>query len=152
MHNRSPVEGILDKKRRQGKLRDLLRTEKFGNQDELLTALTRAGVETTQASISRDLHELGVVKVNGEYRLPRLEVGQSQYVEQLSVEPIGDHLIVLFVGRGHAPSAATHIDAARIPGVAGTVAGDDTVMIAVRDAEHQRAAVKRVVALFAMPG
>ncbi len=142
----------MDKKRRQSKLRDLLRNEGFINQDDLLAALAANGIETTQASVSRDLNELGVVKVNGAYRLPRLEVGQSQYVEQLNVEPVGDHLIVLFVGRGHAPSAATHIDAARIPGVAGTVAGDDTVMIAVRDADYQRAAVKRVMALFAMPG
>ena len=141
----------MDKKRRQGKLRDVLRLEAFTNQEELLAALAAHGIETTQASISRDLTELGVVKVNGAYRLPRLEVGQSQLVEQLTVEPIGDHLIVVFVGRGHAPSAATHIDGARIPGVAGTVAGDDTVMIAVRDAAHQRSAVRRVIALFSMP-
>jgi transcriptional regulator of arginine metabolism len=129
------------KKIRQMKLRDLLRGGDYGNQEELLAALAANGIATTQASVSRDLNELGIIKVNGAYRLPRLEIGQSQYVEQLTVEPIGDHLIVVFVGRGHAPSAATHIDAARIPGVAGTVAGDDTVMIAVRDAEHQKLAV-----------
>ncbi len=139
------------KQQRQIKLRELLKKTPRVSQADILDAMVRAGFDTTQASVSRDLSELGAVKVQGAYRLPDLDSSQLQLVSELKVEAVGDHMVVIFVGRGHAPSAATVIDAAKIPGVVGTVAGDDTVFIAVRDAAQQRAAVRRIIALFKKP-
>ncbi|MCX6110694.1 MAG: arginine repressor [Proteobacteria bacterium] len=138
----------MDKQLRQQKISDILRKETIRNQSELVQALTALGFESTQASTSRDLAELGVVKVDGAYRAPQLEPGQSMIVDRLSADRAGDHLIVLRTGPGHAQMAALHLDRARLSGVIGTVAGDDTIFIAVRNRAEQAKVMRRIIAIF----
>jgi transcriptional regulator of arginine metabolism len=138
----------VEKKERQELVADLLRREQLSNQTELVKRLKKAGVRTTQASISRDLTEMGVVKVDGVYQLPQISPGQSMLLDRLRAERAGDNMVVLRTGPGHAQMAALYIDRAKIPEVIGTIAGDDTIFVAVADAESQARAVRKIFGLF----
>lgn len=137
-------EGYKDKRTRQGILAEVLREHPTGNQTELLKKMKKQGFKTTQASVSRDLSELGAVKVDGVYRLPTIEPGQSAIVDRLHAECAGENLIVLKTGPGHAPVAGVHIDKAKIPEIIGTIAGDDTIFIAVAGRAEQLRVIKKV--------
>jgi len=138
----------VEKQERQARIADLLRNADLGNQSELVRRLRKAGIRTTQASISRDLTEMGVVKVDGVYQLPQLEPGQSMLLDRLRAERAGDHMLVLRTSPGHAQMAAVYIDRAKISEVIGTIAGDDTIFVAVADADAQSRAVRKIFGLF----
>ena len=138
----------MDKKSRQNRIAAVIRAKRIVNQTELVTELKKKGVASTQASVSRDLNELGVVKVEGAYRLPQVEPGQSNLVDRLTVDRAGDNLIIVRTGPGHAQMAAHHIDKAKTGGIIGTVAGDDTIFIAVRGGDEQQRVVRKVFTLF----
>jgi transcriptional regulator of arginine metabolism len=138
----------MDKGKRQQKISELIRSKQIGNQADLVAELEKRGIECTQASVSRDLADLGVVKVQGIYRAPQIDQGQSAIVDRLTAEKCGDNLVVIRTGPGHAMTAALYIDKARIGGIVGTIAGDDTIFIAVRGATDQNSVIKRIYALF----
>ncbi|MEW6252671.1 MAG: arginine repressor [Planctomycetota bacterium] len=141
---------MLHKRLRHAALLRLVRERPDMNQAGLARLLTRSGFHATQASISRDVRELGLIKVNGRY-LPvaRLRprrgpvAGLTEAGLITSVEPVGANLVVVRTRTGGANAVAVELDARRLPEVAGTVAGDDTIFIAVRS----RAAQGRLVAL-----
>jgi transcriptional regulator of arginine metabolism len=132
---------------RQNKILSLIRTRKIATQDELTDFLERAGLTATQSSISRDLDELGVVKYDGYYTLPRSRNGASAR-GLLSLDMAGDVLIVAKCEPGLASSVAVDIDGARVPEIVGTLAGEDTVFIAVGDRKAQHNAIKKIWGLF----
>jgi len=108
-------------------------------QAELVHLLNDKGVECTQASVSRDIRELGLVKRKGRYVPPDLPAVVSD-VRELGIKVggflcsmtiVGDHLVVIRTLPGTADSIALYIDHASWPGVVGTIAGDDTIFIAV---------------------
>ncbi len=136
------------KHERQAKVAELIRKRRIGNQAQLVHELQKSGIDATQASVSRDLNELGVVKVSGVYRLPTLEAGQSALVDRMSVDRAGDNLVIVKTGPGHAQLAAVHIDKARISGIIGTVAGDDTLFIAVAGRDEQTQVMRKIITLF----
>ncbi|MBM4252068.1 MAG: ArgR family transcriptional regulator [Deltaproteobacteria bacterium] len=138
----------MDKATRQRKITEIIRRSPVRNQSELVALLTKAGIESTQASVSRDLSDMGVVKVDGVYRAPQLEPGQSQLVDHLAAEKIGDHLIVVRTGPGHAQAVALHLDRAKLTGVAGTIAGDDTIFIALRSRDDQSKVMRKIFSIF----
>ncbi len=138
----------MNKRARQTKLANLLREAPTGNQAELQRRLRKVGIATTQASISRDLAELSAVKVDGVYRLPTLDKGESSVVDRLDAERAGDNLIVLKTGPGHAAVAGVHIDRAKISEIIGTIAGDDTIFIAVANRDNQTRVIKKIFTLF----
>lgn len=138
----------MNKKSRQIKLATLLKEYPTGNQSELQKRLHKIGIKTTQASISRDLTELSAVKVDGVYRLPTLDKGESTVVDRLDAERAGDNLIVLKTGPGHAAVAGVHIDRAKISEIIGTIAGDDTIFIAVASRDDQTRVIKKIFTLF----
>lgn len=140
----------MNKRSRQTKIAQLLRSSQIENQEQLLGRLARLGIEATQASVSRDLKELGVVKVDGVYQLPQIAPGQSQLLDKLTAEYAGDHLVVFRTSPGHASMLAAHIDRHRVSGLIGTIAGDDTIFAAVRSAKDQASVVKQVMNLVAM--
>ena len=120
----------------------LVTTEAIESQAQLRRLLTDAGHEVTQATISRDLEFVGAVKVRDDdtsrYRIQdpdevrrarsRLGVAVNEFVESvLATGPI----VVLRVPPGAAHLVAGRIDAANMSGVLGTVAGDDTILVAV---------------------
>lgn len=140
------------KQLRQRSIRDLVDQRLIRTQQELAAALRERGFRTTQATISRDVAELGLVKVTRggtpAYALPpRLVEAETSGEDRLRrllrdlPAEIGESGLILVVrtlpGSAHAIAAA--LDRARWPEVAGSIAGDDTVFIAVTD----RAALKR---------
>ncbi len=131
--------------RRHKALADLLRAEAIGSQEEVTARLKGAGFEVTQATVSRDLVQLGAVKVKKggavAYALPdqigasdwaaaRLQRILAEWVQ--SVEAAGN-LLVLKTPPGSAHLVGLALDQAQLEEVAGTISGDDTLFIALRD-------------------
>ena len=138
----------MDKEKRQQKILGLIQTRNVARQQELAALLKRAGVAATQSSISRDLVELGVVKRNGHYTIPHAGDGKAAARGLLAVEPAGENLLVAKCEPGLASAVALEIDRAHIEEIVGTLAGEDTVFIAVPHAKARRAATKRIWELF----
>ncbi len=117
------------KQRRQRAILDLVRRGAAHTQTELAAELGRRGLGATQATVSRDIHELGLVRTNGGYRT-NAEGVFAQHVR--SVEVVG-FLAVIKTPPGTANLVARALDEAAVPGVAGTVAGDDTLLAVLSD-------------------
>lgn len=136
----------MNKDSRQKKILTLIQAKPIGTQQELRALLERTGVPATQSSLSRDLEELGVVKHHGHYTVPRFEAKAARGL--LSLDRAGDNLIVARTEPGLASAAAVAIDGAAVPEIVGTLAGEDTIFIAVEDVKSQRVAMKRIWELF----
>jgi len=141
------------KQLRQRAIRDLVDQRPVRTQQELAAALRERGFRTTQATISRDVAELGLVKASREgahvYALPprlvEAEISGEDRLRRLlhdlpaEIREAGLLLVVKTLPGSAHPIAAA-LDRARWPEVAGSIAGDDTVFVAVTD----RAALQRV--------
>ena len=136
----------MNKRERQQKILGLIQAKPIGTQEDLRLLLERAGVPATQSSVSRDLEELGVVKQHGHYTLPRTNGGSARGL--LSLDQAGDSLVIARTLPGLASAVAVDIDAAALSEVVGTIAGEDTIFIAVRDAKAQRPTIKQIWELF----
>ena len=130
------------KQQRQRLIADWLRQQRIGSQEELVARLDLAGVPATQATVSRDLDELGAVRVRREgamhYRLPEESNAAGGSLDRLLAEWVTDivpagNLIVLKTPPGSANLVANALDCAGIEEVAGTIAGDDTIFVALTD-------------------
>ena len=132
------------KQQRQRLIADWLRGGRIGSQEELVARLALAGISATQTTVSRDLDELGAVKQRHEgsirYALPdridwrqageRLDRILGEWV--VSIETAGG-LIVMRTPPGSANLVASALDFAALPEIAGTIAGDDTIFVALSD-------------------
>lgn len=142
-------------------IRRIIGEEAIATQDDLVRALRRRGVAVTQATVSRDIRRLGLVKLPGRrgarYALPagsapRLDPARIQAVmEEFSREVIValDLVLVKTVPGGAAPVAQA-IDDAGWPDVAGTLAGEDTIIVVPRDRRSAGPVARRLRAL--LPG
>jgi transcriptional regulator of arginine metabolism len=141
------------KQLRQRAIRDLVDQRPIRTQQELAAALRERGFRTTQATISRDVAELGLVKAGREgihaYALPPRLVeaetsGEDRLRKLLADLPVelreAGLLVVVKTLPGSAHAIAAALDRARWPEVAGSIAGDDTVFVACLD----RASLQRV--------
>jgi transcriptional regulator of arginine metabolism len=137
----------MNKETRQQKILNLIRAKRIGTQEELRELLLRTGVGATQSSVSRDLLELGIVKHQGAYTLPKGSNGVATR-GLLSLDMAGDALVVAKCLPGLASAVAVEIDRAALSEIVGTLAGEDTVFIAVSDRKSQRAAIKKVWEIF----
>jgi len=111
-------------------LETLLREGSFGTQQQLADALQAAGHQVTQSSISRELKALGVVKVGKRYVLPTPGLPEALELLGVSVTEAGP-LVILRTLPARAPLLAQAVDYAGLAGVLGTIAGDDTVFVAL---------------------
>ena len=136
----------MQKSVRQQKILSLIQGKPIGTQAELKAHLERAGVPATQSSVSRDLEELGVVKHRGRYTVPRSN--RAAVHGLLGLDIAGDVLVVAHTEMGLASAVAVQIDAAAIEEIVGTLAGEDTIFIAVSDRKAQRTAMKKIWELF----
>ena len=132
---------------RHEKIYQIINARRVATQQELADELARLGIASTQSSISRDIDELGLIKVNGHYAAPRPALATEGPV--IDIDTAGDNLIVVKTEVGQAQPAALAIDRAKIDEIVGTVAGDDTILVAVKSATAQRAAMKSIIKLFA---
>lgn len=135
------------KEQRQQAILELISKKQIATQEDLTELLTKAKFSVTQSSISRDLDELGIVKVNGFYAPPKLN-GDDQAFGLNNLEMAGETLIVAKCESGLASAIAVLIDRAKIAEIVGTIAGDDTVFIAVKDKKSQKTASRKVREVF----
>ena len=124
----------------------LIQAKPIGTQEDLRSLLEQTGVTATQSSVSRDLEELGIVKQHGHYTLPRANGASARGL--LSLDQAGESLVVARTLPGLASAVAVEIDAAALSEIVGTIAGEDTIFIAVRDAKAQRPTIKQIWELF----
>jgi transcriptional regulator of arginine metabolism len=136
----------MNKRERQQTILGLIQAKAIGTQEDLRALLEQAGVSATQSSVSRDLEELGIVKQHGHYTLPRANGATARGL--LSLDQAGETLVVARTLPGLASAVAVEIDAAALTEVVGTIAGEDTIFIAVRDAKGQRPTIKQIWELF----
>lgn len=134
-----------DKSERQAAILAIVRGAAVGRQDEIVARLRARGFDVTQASVSRDLRELGLVKAAGRYvRLADLPPARGPLPPPGVVgvlrgaEPVGPHLVVVRTSPGHASTVAIELDQQGLTGVVGTIAGDDTIFVAVRGPAGRR--------------
>ncbi|MDR7433712.1 MAG: arginine repressor [Armatimonadota bacterium] len=145
-------------RKRERLILEILRRQPVGTQAELVRQLRRMGMKVTQATVSRDLRRLGVVKVRtdqGGYRylppeepLPPPREAQDRLVrsfqEFVTEVDFGVDLVLVKTLTGRANAVAAAIDEVRWPDVAGTVAGDDTIIVVPRTKAAQRKVLERL--------
>jgi transcriptional regulator of arginine metabolism len=141
---------MLAKARRRQHILDILATQSVPSQDRLQTLLGQRGVAVTQATLSRDLRDLNVLKGPGGYVLangaaetpddhPLAETALKSYM--LACHPAAS-LVVLKTRPGYANALALELDRAGITGAAGTLAGDDTVFVAASSPARAKSLVR----------
>ncbi len=129
---------------RQRAILDLIRTKDIGTQNQLLEALTAAGYRSTQATVSRDIKELNLVKEfspNGVYRYVASTGERAKHIDKLrsifreSVVSLqcAQNIVVMKTLPGLASAACSALDHMEIPSLVGTIAGDDTAFLAMQD-------------------
>ncbi len=134
------------KEKRQQTIRNLIQVKSIGTQEELAELLSKAEFSVTQSSVSRDLDELGIVKANGFYAIPQKD--KTENIGLQTLEIAGENLIVAKCESGLASAVCVKIDRAKIAEIVGTIAGDDTIFIAVRNHKEQKAVLKKVWEIF----
>jgi transcriptional regulator of arginine metabolism len=140
----SDAPGRLTKNQRQHRITKLLESRPVTNQAQLVALLSDQGIEATQTTVSRDLDDLGAVKVRlpgGEtaYALPELptqQIAPEDHLRRVLGEWVVEvahsgNLVVLRTPPGSAHVVGSALDRSGLGGVVGTVAGDDTVLVVV---------------------
>jgi transcriptional regulator of arginine metabolism len=143
------------KTRRQAIILELIDREGLHSQELLRRRLRQRGFEATQATISRDIADLGLVKragdgayqragadaTNPETALSALERAAAEFVR--NIERV-QQLVVIRTGRGQAQALAEALDGARLPEAVGTIAGDDTILGIARGGRAAAALVRQL--------
>lgn len=144
---------------RQSVIRDLVEREAITSQEQLRMRLLDLGIDVTQATLSRDIRELGLVKrtADGAYRsvnaLANGDVGGAEAglaratAEYLRNQEVVGHLIVLRTDPGQAQTLAVAIDRAHVSEIVGTIAGDDTILVICRQPAGAQAVAERLMEL-----
>jgi transcriptional regulator of arginine metabolism len=139
-----------DRRARHLKILELISTRAVRTQEELAEALTALGWNVTQSSVSRDIAALRLIKVDGAYRKPPPRASPTDPDELrvadgvLTIDAAGDALVVLHTSPGEANHVAVALDRLAWPEVIGTIAGDDTIFLAVKDSAAQRRVLRGV--------
>jgi transcriptional regulator of arginine metabolism len=143
------------KARRQAVIVELVTNEQVHSQEQLRTRLKARGYDVTQATLSRDIRDLGLVKrsSDGAYQMegaaPTVPASagialQRALAEYASGVDCVQQLIVVRTGAGMAQPLALAIDRAKLDEVVGTLAGDDTILVISRDARHAKALARQL--------
>jgi transcriptional regulator of arginine metabolism len=150
------MQNTMRKSERQQLILDLIRAARIGTQAELRNALGARGVDCDQGTISRDIRELGLVKIadaGGHYQYARRDdVSQSARSVRLGdlkrlIRAVdwSANLLVIRTDPGHAPAAGEALDHLGLSEIIGTVAGDDTLLAVVREGATARVAVEKIL-------
>ena len=140
---------------RHAVIKEIIESQEIETQEELSDALRQAGFKVTQATISRDIKELGLIKAldeNKKYRYVFVENSDLKISTKLitlfreSVVSIAsaENLIVIKTLSGSANAAAMAIDKLNLPEMLGCVAGDDTLLMVISDKAHVKKIVERI--------
>ncbi|MGD2031582.1 MAG: arginine repressor [Gammaproteobacteria bacterium] len=148
-----PTDPSLQTARRAEILR-ILKQESITRQEDLVKALASRGMDATQASISRDLKELGVAKVGDRYIAPQNVRSQGNVKFELlagfvtGVAPAGANLTVIKTSTGAAQSVAVALDESAWSEIVGTISGDDTIFVATAGVRQQQSLMVRLAQVF----
>lgn len=142
------IQNMKTKNNRLEALRLIISTQQLGNQEEVMTALNREGFKITQATLSRDLKQLKVAKastLSGKYIYvlpnetmykrvsPATSVHEMMELAGFMSINFAGNMGVIKTRPGYASALAWNIDRGNIPQILGTIAGDDTIFIAIRE-------------------
>ena len=142
------------KTKRHAMILKLIASENIDTQEELARLLSAQGFTVTQATVSRDIKELRLIKVltgDGHYKYATVEKAETDLQERfirlfsncvVSITSSGN-LIVLKTMAGSAAVAAEAIDSLKWPEIAGSIAGDNTIFVAVREGKNVTELIKR---------
>jgi transcriptional regulator of arginine metabolism len=130
---------------RQDAIRHIVRSQVVRTQRDLVVALHDDGFTCTQATVSRDIADMGVVKLpEGVYVLSE-DVHLQRMVSELVDEVVrAENLVLVKASAGAAPGVAAALDAADLDGVLGSIAGDDTILMITADGRAGEALVERL--------
>jgi transcriptional regulator of arginine metabolism len=141
------------KRQRQAAILDLVDGKAIHSQEQLRRRLRVLGFDVTQATLSRDIRDLGLVKraADSAYQRPQGQVVAPPSAEAALQRAVAEYasgvdrvqqLVVVRTGPGQANALAQVIDRAQLPDVVGTLAGDDTILVISRDGKRARALEK----------
>jgi transcriptional regulator of arginine metabolism len=146
----------MDNLYRRNQILELLHSQSVATQEELRRKLARRGIHVTQATVSRDIEELGLVKTRDGYRLPEaagpappqpeLSLVLKEFVREVCQ---ASNLVIVKTYPGNAHTVGVVLDAEKWPEVAGTVAGDDTIFVATARARDAARVRRRLQSLLA---
>jgi transcriptional regulator of arginine metabolism len=147
----------MNKHYRRTQILELLRHEKVATQGELRRKLAKRGLHVTQATVSRDIEELGLVKTREGYRVPEgleapalapphLPVLLREFMREVKTAA---NLVIVKTHPGNAHTVGAVLDAFAWPEIVGTVAGDDTIMVATPGTAQATRVAKRISGLVA---
>ncbi len=135
-------------------IRKMIRNNRIANQEELLSGLKDTGFEMTQATLSRDLRYLRVSKIHDDqkgyvYYLPDSEQARTTPWTNFLIEgfmsiEFAQGLAIIRTLPGYANSIASAIDSMSIMEIAGTIAGDDTILIIPRDGSKKQQIIEQL--------
>jgi transcriptional regulator of arginine metabolism len=146
------------KARRQSVILEVMQQQPVRNQEQLRRLMRKAGFDVTQATLSRDIRELGLVKgghaaayqppvavgSNGDSGRFLLNRAVAEYLTRINRV---QQFVVLRTGPGQAQLLGVALDGARLPEVVGTIAGDDTILVITPDIRRARVLVTWLEAL-----
>lgn len=146
----------MSKLSRQAAIRDVIEGREVDSQDELRRLLFRRGHRVTQATLSRDIHELGLVKTDEGYKLPQ---GEASELSLPSIERLiqtfvyevrtAQNQVVIKTSAGSAQPVSAAIDAEEWEEVVGTIGGDDTILAIAPNAKSATQLAQRLRKYFA---
>jgi transcriptional regulator of arginine metabolism len=148
---------MVMKARRQAAVLDVINNDEIRSQEQLRAKMRARGYDVTQATLSRDVRDLGLVKrsADGAYQQQGAEAQvppaagaalQKAMAEYASGVDCVQQLVVVRTGAGMAQPLALAIDRAKLEDVVGTLAGDDTILVISRDARHAKALARQLEA------
>ena len=141
----------MSKLSRHAAIRDVIATRELSSQEELRRALFRRGHRVTQATLSRDIHELGLVKTAEGYKAPQGEEAEIHLpsIDRLIQEFVYDvktaqNLVVVKTSPGSAQPVSAAMDAEEWDEVVGTIGGDDTILAIASNAKSAGKLAQRI--------
>jgi transcriptional regulator of arginine metabolism len=144
--------------KRQKAILAILRGRRVARQSELVRLLKERGIRVTQSSVSRDLQQLGITKLDTGYQQleqpqPEADRDAAMVAELLrEVRTAGGHLTVVKTVEGAAQRVALYLDRSGWTEIVGTVSGDDTIFVATRGGGEQRRLLVRLRSLLTHEG
>lgn len=120
-------------------VKSIIRTQRISTQKMLVEALNEAGYPCTQATVSRDVKDLSLRKFSdGHYVLPE-DLHLQRMVHDLVLEITAiNNLLIIKAQTGTAPGVAAALDDVAFEGIAGTISGDDTILLVAKDSDSAK--------------
>ena len=147
---------MTSKRNRQNTILELVRENRIDSQQNLADELDRRGIKVSQATLSRDIQQLGLVKAGNVYSVGRTDARRTteqalrRTLREYVVRVDGvDPLLVLKTDSGNSGPVADVVDNANWPEIVGTIAGDDTIFVLCRSATDLYQVRKRIESFLA---